>query len=213
MKSFSEFLNEASLSRFWQHIQDGNAIAIISNAIAIISADRDERFSSENKSKTLELRRFVRDAGFGYVKVVGGYTEVKNDGYENHVDNETSSIIYAEAKRERELLKLVCWLGERFEQDSVLFVDTKGNASWYYTRDTIKHSKGEVESLGKFHPVQIGKYYSKIGKKHFSFSKIEEDVIPSKKTTNQMRTEDETRELLRRAVEEDISLQEMIDKQ
>lgn len=204
MKTFSEFLNEASLGRFWQHIQD-------KNVIAIISADRDERSKSENKSKTLELRRYIRDAGFGYVKAVGGYTEVKDDGTEIHIDGEQSTIVYAEAEREKELLKLVCWLGEKFEQDSILFVDTNGNAFWYYTRNTIKHNKGEVEQLGKFHAVQIGKYYSKIGKKHFSFSKIEEEVFPSKKTTIQMRTEDETRELLRRAVEEDKFLQEVID--
>lgn len=206
MKTFIEYLNEASLGRFFQHYTKGEPIAIV-------SAERqDEDITKEmNKKNTDSLRRTVFDAKFGYVKCKGGYTEIRADGSEEHIDCENSTVIYCTKEREKELFKLAFYLGEKFNQDSILFVDSDGNAAWYYTATRDKHKKGEKKPLGEFHPVQIGKYYSKIGKKHFTFAELKEVPAPTKKTTIEMRTEDEFLECIQYAIENDISLSEAIE--
>ena len=206
MQSFTDYINEASLGRFWQHYTKGEPIAIV-------SAERQDKnvTKEENKDNTDLLRKFVFDAKFGYVKCKGGYTETRADGSEEHVDNENSTIIYCTKEREKELFKFAFYLGERFKQDSILFIDSDGNAAWHYTQHSTKHPKGSVERLGEFHPVQIGKYYSKIGKKHFTFSEFKEVPIPTRKTTIEMRTEDDTLECIQYAIDHDISLSEAIE--
>lgn len=202
MKSFNEFMNEASLGRFWEHLKEGDPLAII-------SADRNEVSPKENKKNTEFLRTFILNAGFGFAKARGGYSEITN-GNKVDVDNETSTIVYTTPDREKELFKLIMSLGVRFKQDSIFFVGTDGNAFWYGTReDSSCGGIGKKIPLGKFHPKQIGKYYTKIGKKHFSFDDIKENVFESKPTTIEMRAMDRIQSLLKKSVNEDLDFFEL----
>lgn len=68
MKTFSQFLNEASLGRFYQHLQNGEPIAII-------SACRNEVKKKVNQENTSGLYRYINAAGFGFMRAKGGYVE------------------------------------------------------------------------------------------------------------------------------------------
>lgn len=159
-------VNEASLSRLWQHFHKGDPILII-------SAQREGMTAAE-KNKVYEmLQKEIDRALFGYVKVKGGYYEYHN-GKMEEVKGEYSCVVFGTKDTEKRLLNLGIKLGKEFNQDSILWVNTEGNACWIYTNDVKNHKEGDKVPLGDFHTDQIGLYYTKIGKKKFSFSYIDE---------------------------------------
>lgn len=202
-KERKDFLNEwmlteASLGRLVQHFQDGDCIAIV-------SAFRGERDKAENMKLTKQLRTLVLGAGFGFNKAIGGYSEKMDDGSVVNVDDEHSTIIYASPDRENELRKFVTSLGKKYEQDSVLFVGNDRKATWIFTRPDNFMDKpvGSTMELGDFHPKQIGVYFTKIGKKNFSFVMKEAEEVTRwsqhemKVTTVEMRGFDHMKNVLK----------------
>ena len=178
MKTFENYLqnakgrlDEASLGRLKRHIDSGEPIAIISACRSDWSKDPKEN-AAENKAKTRELRSFILGAGFGFNKAYGGYTEVLPDGTKAEVKDEMSSIVYATPDREKELRTFAIGMGKRFKQDSILFVNCKKEAEWIFTRPDNFMGKPVASSfkLGDFHYTQLDKYFTKIGKKNFSFA-------------------------------------------
>ena len=105
-------------------------------------------------------------------------------------------------------------MGKRCKQDSILFVNTKKEAEWIFTRPDNFMGKPVASSfkLGDFHYTQLDKYFTKIGKKNFSFAVesvdcrrwtqlSEEMAIP---TTTEMRGFDFMRKELAKCAEQDI---------
>ena len=191
-------LTEASLGRLVQHFQNGDCIAIV-------SAFRGERSKAENMKLTKQLRTLVLGAGFGFNKVIGGYSEKLDDGTVVNIDDEHSTIIYATPERENELRKFVISLGKKYNQDSVLFVGNDRKATWIFTRPDNFMNKpvGSTMELGDFHPKQIGVYFTKIGKKNFSFVMQESEEVTRwsqhelKVTTVEMRGLDYMKKVLK----------------
>lgn len=173
-------VNEASLSRLWQHFHQGDPMVII-------SAERDG-MSKEEKDKVFkDLQRNITKALFGYVKTIGGYYE-DHDGEMRVIKGEKSCIIFGNKDTEKRLYNLGVKMGELFNQDSFLWVGTSGKAFWIFTNDTENNKKGDKVPLGEFHTDQIGMYYTKIGKKKFSFTEIDESCyMNSYLTSNEKR--------------------------
>lgn len=158
-------INEASLSRFYQHYSKGEPIAFI-------SADRGENTPQENKANYQKLKNYVKMAGFGYNRIKGGYVEENG----KRVVDESSLVIYATPEREKELLKLVMSLGVKFKQSSIMFIDTKGDVSWISTRDdSWIGTIGTRKRLGKFKTNNINDFFTRIGKKEFKFTSLDEE--------------------------------------
>lgn len=209
LEAEDETLIESSLGRLYQHLEDGDCIAIV-------SAFRANRKRAENVKLTKELRAYVLGAGFGYNRAVGGYTEKMDDGSFVEVVDEQSTIIYAKPEREKELRRFAESLGKKYDQDSVLFVDKKGNACWIFTRkpNWAEQEIGSVQNLGEFHPKQIGAYFTKIGKKNFSFVVNESEEVTRwsqcelKVPTVDMRGLDIMKKRLKECVENDIDFYE-----
>ena len=182
-------LTEASLSRLIDHMNKGDVIAIITGY-------RTDQTVRQNTSANKQIAAALRRHGFGFHKAVGGYVEDvhRPDGAieQVDVDGERSMIVYASPKDQDVMFNLVKSLGHRFKQDSVLLVDKNNQACWYYTNDTSKHKHGDVVPLGEFHAKLIGKYYTKINKKHFVFKTLEE-AVKWNWTTIEMRTNDQMR--------------------
>lgn len=162
----TEEINEASLSRLWQHFHKGEPMLII-------SAQREGMSAEEKNRVYAELQKAIDRALFGFVKVQGGYYE-DHDGEMKVVKGEYSCIVFGTKDTETRLKNLGIKLGKRFDQDSFLWVDTNGKASWIFTNNAGEHKDGDVVPLGDFHTTQIGLYYTKIGKKKFSFASIDE---------------------------------------
>lgn len=206
LKEFDHSINEASLGRLNQHVEKKDAIAILSACRDDWNPNDPVDNARQNKRKTNELRNFVVGMKFGFNKAMGGYVEKKDDGSFVEIDNEMSTIVYAEPKREKELRKFAEKMGEHYNQDSVLFVGCDGNAEWIFTREdnSNKLPLGASKKLGRFIPKRIGEYFTKIGKKHFTFAVESEDITRysqlksemSIPTTIQMRGYDELRKRL-----------------
>lgn len=171
MKTFAEYLSEASLGRFWQHFQNNEPIAVL-------SGDRNENTKAENKANFNFIKRHVSLAGFGYNKVKGGYVEEGG----KKVADESSVVIYAPKDREKELFDLAMSLGKKFKQSSIMFINTNGEVNWISCRnDSFLGEIGKKKRLGKFKTNQIEDFFTKIGNKEFKFDKFEEPAkyIPS----------------------------------
>lgn len=159
-------INEASLSRLWQHFHKGDPMLFV-------SAERDGMSAEESNKVYEQLQTSIDHALFGFVKVKGGYYE-DHDGEMKVVKGERSCIVFGTQDTERRLLNLGIKLGKQFNQDSILWVNSDGKACWIFTNNTKKNKEGDKIPLGDFHTDQIGLYYTKIGKKKFSFSSIDE---------------------------------------
>lgn len=205
MKTFSEFINESSLGRFYQHLTNPD------NVIAVLTAYRNEKSKSENEKNNSFLKSFIKKAKFGYVRMEGGYVET-TDGKEVDVTDEISFAIFTTKDREQELYNFVTSMGKRFEQDSILFVDSDKKAFWVSTRaDSSVGPIGSKKTLGDFHAKGLAGYFSKIGKKKFSFEVKEnyEYVFENVKSSQERRGNDIFCSLLRKAVSEDIDVMEL----
>lgn len=179
MLSFLEFLyeeknmlDEASLGRFVQHMENNEPFAIISACRAW-----NDDVQAKNNAATKKLQSDILSAGFGFHKCVGGYVETDPDGKQHEVVDEKSHIVYATKDREKELRIFAFKMGVKYQQNSILFCGSDGKAYWRYTNDFWayghKYKKGDTDNLGEFVPRRIGDYFSKIGKKQFTFKSIE----------------------------------------
>lgn len=172
-----ENLNEASMQRFYQHLtKDGDCIAIV-------SAERGYRTKAENNAKTKALRDMIISyqhfelgkKNYGFHKAKGGYSyrEPESDKGERAVcGEETSFCIYAHCENDHEELKFrkfVEFLGQKFEQESVLFVDREKQVMWIYTTGV---NKGRIELKGKWHPNAIEEYNKKSKQIEIYYTKI-----------------------------------------
>ncbi len=172
MKEFEEylneaFLNEASLGRFWQHYKEHKPMAFV-------SADRNENTKQQNARNFSTLKRHVRLAGFGYNRIKGGYVEEGG----KKVDAENSLLIIGNsAEDEKRVCDLAIGLGKMFDQSSIMFVDTNGDAQWISTReDSDVGPIGTIKKLGKFRTNNINDFYSKLGNKTFKFDMLVEEA-------------------------------------
>nr|DAQ48139.1 MAG TPA: hypothetical protein [Bacteriophage sp.] len=155
-------VNEASLGRLYQHIGK--------DCCLFITAFRSENDLATNKKDNKALCKELRSMGFGYNKIKGGYVE-SVDGKNVEVEEE-SVVAYCSASEGEMLLKLGKKLGEKFLQDSIMFVDASGRAKLYATR--TDSTVANILDLGRFTTKTVDAYYTKIGKKKFSFA-VSED--------------------------------------
>ena len=118
MKTFQEFvlecysIQETSLTRVMSKSKKGG--------MAIMSAQRGDKSSSENKARSKQLERDIKGAGLpGPTKVAGRYTENPGTPEEKKV-GEKSHIITPGKKGKRKFKKAIEKLGKKYNQDSVL---------------------------------------------------------------------------------------------
>jgi len=101
-------LNESSLSRIWQFVEDKN------RQFGVMSAFRGDISPKENKQRHEELKKRVRDMGYGYIEMDGGYEE------EQGIVKEKSLFIPKISRKE------LMELGVEYDQHTVIFKDGKG---------------------------------------------------------------------------------------
>jgi len=101
-------LDESSLSRVWQHVENPK------RAFGVISASRHEYSKEENRERHEELRGRIRELGYGYIELDGGYRE--KSGRDSYVIVQEPSFFIPNVKY-RDLISL----GQELEQDSVIY--------------------------------------------------------------------------------------------
>ena len=146
------------------------------------------------------MKDILTYSGYSYNRVRGGFVETLANGETRDVDGEYSFIIYGDVVNEKQLRTFGFMMGKQFKQDAIMVIDSDKRCYWLVTTpyyDTsIKRMRhvGEKIDCGTFHPTKIGKYYTKIGKKHFVFTHVEPVVeYQTKKTVFDKMREDETK--------------------
>ena len=169
MKSFKEYITEASLGRLHQHMQGRN--------IGILSAHRGNLSHEENTKRHAQLKKDVRDAGYGYVNVHGHYTENKGTPQERKVKEHSIVVIGKKGDDNGHLKGFLKKHGEKYNQDSILHKSHDSDEAHLigtsHSSDWLKH--GEHMSVGKFHPNKAGEFHSKLRNKTKTFQFEDEE--------------------------------------
>jgi hypothetical protein len=116
-------LVEAKLSRVFQYVEDDK------KDFGILSAFRGSNSDKENKARHEELKRAIRQMGYGFIELRGGYK-----GDEGYVE-ELSLLIPNITK------KGIVDLGRQFQQHSVMY---KNDQDFYYIGTNEEAGVGKV---------------------------------------------------------------------
>ena len=168
MKTFQEFvlecysIQETSLTRVMSKSKKGG--------MAIMSAQRGDKSSSENKARSKQLERDIRGAGLpGPTKVAGRYTENPGTPEEKKV-GEKSHVITPGKKGKRKFKKIIQKLGRKYNQDSVLIQRKPGgSATLKGTSKTAWPGMGKNVNVGTMKPGRTGEFDTKVKNKTFTY--------------------------------------------
>lgn len=172
-KSAKDYINESSLSRIWQHIENPNStFGVVS---AFLPPDRASVIQNEERHN--QLRKQIRSLGYGYIEQHSGYSYA--DEREQVVEEKSFFIPNI-------TLKDILFLGKEYDQESVLFKDSNQFSLIYtnhkYGQISMSFSKkGSTVTMDK----NILKYaYSQLVKANKSqkvkFAYVMEHVIPNR---------------------------------
>lgn len=172
MKTLKEFIDiqETSLSRVWQHVNNKDI------PIAILTAFRFEytkikpngdKDQSVNVKRNIQLALEFKNAGFGYFYLDGFWIENKGTANEQHVSED--SIFVVGKKGDDSLLQIAIVQAKKYNQDAIIYKHVGS------TEILGVQSDGTEHSYGKFSPDKIGQAYSKLrnrGNRTFVFEQV-----------------------------------------
>jgi hypothetical protein len=154
-------LDEASLSRAYQHVVDKK----VPNW-GMATAYRYSNTPKQNREVNKQLETELRGKGLGFFKIEGYWRECQNPEIayvdcppDKLVDSVEQTLFIPNATKE-----LMAGIAKKYNQDAVVYGgrDTKGNA-------TLIFRDGGSEDIGKFHPQQTGQAFSKFKNKERTF--------------------------------------------
>lgn len=167
-------INESSLPKFWQKVQD--------HTCGVITAFRGTRSYSENMSHQRDLYRQLREfPQFSVVSMRGTYIENKGTDEAKHVDEHSflvcnisqqgddggflENILFDLASQPRGEI-------QPEQQDSILMIPAGGQDAYLvgtsHTSDFIPFGKKQIVGSGRFGRV-AGEYLSKIKNRALAF--------------------------------------------
>ena len=166
-------LNEASISRLWKHTQERN--------IGIVTAFRGRYTKQENLKRNAQLRNDIRAAGYGFYTIEGHYIEGYGSEASKDVKEQSFLVIGDKGDDSGRLKGFLKKAGAKYNQDSIFYKkfddtavligtqskDEDGNAVTYPGKNT-------EFTVGKFQPMKMGQFYSKMRGKPFVFESYEE---------------------------------------
>ena len=182
----SEMRLEKTLKSLMKHLEDGDAVLIISGC-------RNGNSCDINYDDTNDIRINALKNEFTYHRVkVDGKEDENNRVYEEF------TIIYAPKEWEDELYSYGKRWGAHCEQESIFFIHSNGSSELLYTKDCEdaageKHKQFESVMMDQFQPQQLDCYLVQIRGKRFSLLDLlvneefyimpkeytEADVLPS----------------------------------
>ena len=140
-------LQEASLSRVWQHVESAKPVALF-------SAFRGEYTREENVSRNKKLAADVRGLGYGYFFVDGYWIENEGTDLEAHVAEDTLFVIAPEGT-DAEFVSHMVRLVAAYDQESAL-IKTLDGANLYDQNGDI------VLNVGTLKPGAMGEIYTQL---------------------------------------------------
>lgn len=155
-------VTEASLSRVWQHMEEGRSWGIISAWRSDIGGDPKSRREMNNR-RTENLENDLRSLGYGYFPMKGRWRETDRETGEERWSEERS--FFVPNIERNELLDLA----ERYDQEAVIFGEPgdDGKVKLLFTaggEDTLAPNSSEG-----FRPRRIADAYSEVKGHAFAF--------------------------------------------
>lgn len=157
-------INEASLSRVYNHTQNRN--------IGLISAARGDKDAATNDNNHRELGNKIRKAGYGHIKVHGGYTENKGTPQERYVKEKSYLVVGKKGHDNGQLLGHLKKWGKQYEQDGVVH---KPHDNEEATHHGLKDGV-DTFGVGKWHPNRASDYASHLRKAKSDKGFVFEDI-------------------------------------
>ena len=159
-----ESVTEMSLNRIIQHTQSGKGYVIL-------SANRNERTTAENREHESQLRQHIRSMGKTYTHLKGGYIENRGTPQEK-ATTEPSFMVHDVSPQEAQDLATHAY--EKHQQEAVLHVHPKHGAQSVHGQDGHREQVGDSMTV---HPV--GDYFSSWHHRRFSFGNTQSGKRPA----------------------------------
>lgn len=153
-------LDEAGLSRVLQHLATRN--------VGFMSAFRSEHNLSANRTRNLTLKSQIRDAGFGFLRVVGHWVENEGTSEERSVEEESFMILGSDGDDHGALMGFLRKAARNFQQEAFLYKPHNTQTV------SVQYTNGTHENIGQFSLSNIGKMYSDFKGKKFVFRTVSE---------------------------------------
>ena len=172
------FLNESSLSRLHQHIQEHD--------VAILTAHRSAPDDSEgcvtdspadlNRDRNRDLKAVLLRKGYGVTRVDGSYVENFEDPDPlKRTEVSEESFFAVNLQDSPDFVADIEELGQLFCQDSVLIIPQGGGGSYLLgTNDTSFPGLGNTETVGDYSPGREAEFMSRIRGRPFTFKEVKE---------------------------------------
>ena len=119
------FMTETSLSRVWIHMQEHDSGTITAFRDARDCGEGNPYSKGEKKAMNKVLLANLMSKGFSVTKIKGAYIE--NYGSKDAKEVGESSFLVVDIKDSGKLKKVLLEQGEKFEQDSILFIPKGGD--------------------------------------------------------------------------------------
>lgn len=166
-------LNEASISRLWKHTQERN--------IGIVTAFRGRYTKQENLKRNAQLRNDIRAAGYGFYTIEGHYIEGYGSETSKDVKEQSFLVIGDKGDDSGRLKGFLKKAGAKYNQDSIFYKKFDDTAVLIGTQSKDEDGnavtfpgKNTEFTVGKFQPMKMGQFYSKMRGKPFVFESYEE---------------------------------------
>lgn len=142
-------INEASLSRVWQHMNSDRPVGLL-------TAFRSENTRDENLRLNKMLAADIRKLGYGYFFVDGHWIENEGTPQEILVDEDTLFVI-GDPKNDQAIVKQLTTLAKKYKQEGVLIKNSAGSR--------VYDANGNIiVSFKEFKPGGMADIYTSIRK-------------------------------------------------
>ena len=159
-------LDEGGMARQVKHSK--------SRSTAVLTANRGDKSSKENKARNKELGKKIRSMGYGYKKVKGEYPEKDEKTGKEKTVSEPSMAVNAPKKKFKKFKKQMKRLGKEYNQDAVITKKGKDKATLHPTHKRARKTSTGVSrkgtKLGQVRPGKTGEYgHTKVGSKTYTY--------------------------------------------
>lgn len=153
MDNITRSVNESNFGRLNQHIKNG---------CFLISACRGDKDEKTNKKNTETLANDLRQAGLGYIRVLGGYVETRDNGEKEEVTEESFFVPLPKDYDVADFFDVAIDLCKKYNQDSVLINLPEYVEFGYYDKNgDFDFSPGDKLQFDEKH---VGEYFSQLVK-------------------------------------------------
>lgn len=179
MENWDKYLNESSLSRTQQHLEEHDCAILTAyrgdptDGGKCLAGSRVDSGTSKkfqiNQQRNTELLSLLRNLGYGVTGVLGTYVE--NYGQEDAIEVKEHSFFVVNLNDDPAFFTQIENLGQYFCQDAVLLSPKGGKSSFLLgTNNADFPGVGEKNEAGEFVGGEKGEFMTRVGDRTYVFT-------------------------------------------